>query len=58
MTRGLALGLLLAIGMMACGKYGPPVRSGSARANAAAATTAAPAAAGEACEEEPKEEAP
>ena len=57
LTRWIALALLLATGAIACGKYGPPVRTRAVQANAAA-PAAAPAAADEACEEDPKEKAP
>jgi hypothetical protein len=48
MTRRVALALLLAGCALACGKYGPPVRSAAAPAAAATAATAASEA--EACE--------
>jgi hypothetical protein len=57
LTRSIALGLLLATGGLACGKYGPPVRTRAVQANAAA-PSAAPAAPDEACEEDPEEKAP
>jgi hypothetical protein len=49
LTQALALALLLAGCALACGKYGPPVRSHAAPTTASAAATAAPEA--EACEE-------
>jgi hypothetical protein len=53
-TRLLATGLLLASSALACGKYGPPVRTVPVQA-ANAAAPAAPAAAEEACEEADEE---
>jgi hypothetical protein len=55
-TRLLATGLLLASSAMACGKYGPPVRTDPVQAHAA--TPTAPAAAQEACEEGEEKKAP
>jgi hypothetical protein len=52
LTRCLATALLLASGVLACGKYGPPTRTGPLQASATAPTSTAPAAAGEACEED------
>jgi hypothetical protein len=59
LTRTLALALLVGVGALACGKYGPPVRPHPGAQRGAAATSATTADPGaESCEEDAEETAP
>jgi hypothetical protein len=59
LTQLFAIGLLLVGSVLACGKYGPPVRSSAAApANVGAAPAAAPGASAASCEEDPEKKTP